>query len=154
MRVNTSAVGFSILHGPLINKETCGPRNHKTRGYIVMVSLPFVKSNLIITPSSCRSFVQDPSRSLLRYTSALINRNHVLLCSKAKVNSVMIKVEFAKELFSFNLIFASFVDGDKLKNSVGVKKTELIVVFEIVMIVMLDTSFQIAYLSKFKSNPF
>lgn len=78
----------------------------------------------------------------------------MVLCSKAKVNSVMIKVDFAEELFSFNLIFASFVDGDKLKNSVGVKKTELIVVFEIVMIVMLDTSFQIAYLSKFKSNPF
>lgn len=63
----------------------------------------------------------------------------------------MIKVDFADDLFWFNLIFASFVDEE---NSVGVKKTELIDAFEIVMIVVLDTSFQIAYLSKFSSNPY
>lgn len=63
----------------------------------------------------------------------------------------MIKVDFAEDLFRFNLIFASFVDEE---NSVGVKKTELIDAFEIVMIVVLDTSFQIAYLSKFSSNPY
>lgn len=63
----------------------------------------------------------------------------------------MIKVDFAEDLFWLNLIFASFVDEE---NSVGVKKTELIDAFEIVMIVMLDTSFQIAYLSKFSSNPY
>lgn len=63
----------------------------------------------------------------------------------------MIKVDFAEDLFWFNLIFASFVDEE---NSVGVKKTELIDAFEIVMIVVLDTSFQIAYLSKFSSNPY
>ena len=49
------------------------------------------------------------------------------------------------------MIFASFVDEE---NSVGVKKTELIDAFEIVMIVVLDSSFQIAYLSKFSSNPY
>lgn len=63
----------------------------------------------------------------------------------------MIKVDFAEDLFWFNMIFASFVDEE---NSVGVKKTELIDAFEIVMIVVLDTSFQIAYLSKFSSNPY
>lgn len=65
----------------------------------------------------------------------------------------MIKAIFNKDFFWFNLRFTSFVDENKLKNSVRVKKTELIVVFEIVMITkLLDTSFQIAYLSKFISN--